>query len=45
MPIYLWSDIFNRNLHVLVRIFLFQQGVECLVHSDEELAGVCRRLI
>lgn len=42
MPTHLGPNVLDSNLHVLIRVFLLQQGIQCLVHLDEELARVCR---
>lgn len=42
MAAHLGPNILDRNLHILVRIFLLQESIQCLVHLDEELARVCR---
>lgn len=36
---YLRTKILDRDLHILIRIFLFKEGVQGLVHVDEEFAG------
>jgi hypothetical protein len=42
---YLRSKILNRDLHILIGIFLLQQGVEGFFHVDEEFAGFVACLI
>lgn len=42
---HLRANILNRNLHILIGVFLPQESIQGLIHLDQKLAGLVTRLI